>query len=586
MNSPLALLLLMALRQPDGPLKNVSFCEGLAGWETRGSAGAVIEASQGVLSIRVPGEAAVGWPCVVQGFAVQSGQHVEIRAQAKAAQTSGGYGAYLALEHLDRTGARISWVQSEAVPADATEWVPLRLRSIIPAGITRANVALLLNGHGEAWFRQFALECSEAPEPVVLTGPVTLTVSDQLACSQFQGFGVEDDGWFYSGINLADGITSEDIAIREARIRWMDPDTVRMFFWIHDWCPSHDWRTFTFDSENMESHYRTLAFYQEIKTQVHVVGVEWGVDRPYADPDKAATAIGALLEHLVRVKGFDHVSAWTLSNEPNQSFLRNGSTFDDYVRLHVWVRREIAERELNIRVVGSDDAQDQGWFWRCVAHPEYRQAVDLWSSHRYFLEADRALVSNCVRERLDILQAHGATQPFILTEFGFEDARSTHLQNPVMDTFPYALWTVALVVDGLNSGASGFSIWCLHEVRYPGGGFMNYGLWNGKARDWSPRPVYYAWSMLCRGTEAGDPVYRCASSGAPLVVGVRVGGTLFWVNEAETAVEIRLVGFRGRNARVHTEDTLYGDRECGQVVPLRDNVFVAAPRSFGTVTAH
>ena len=67
---------------------------------------------------------------------------------------------------------------------------------------------------------------------------------------------VEDDGWFYNEENASHGVTAEDITLREARIEWLRPATVRMFFWYKDWNPSEDWRTFTFDSSNMMSHYR------------------------------------------------------------------------------------------------------------------------------------------------------------------------------------------------------------------------------------------------------------------------------------------------------------------------------------------
>ena len=116
--------------------------------------------------------------------------------------------------------------------------------------------------------------------------PVTLTVTRKVVCKSFLGFGVEDDGWFYNEENASHGVNAEDIALREGRIAWMRPATVRMFCWYKDWNPSGDWATFTFGSPNMLSHYRTLDLYQRLGARVNITGVEWGVADPYGgDPN-------------------------------------------------------------------------------------------------------------------------------------------------------------------------------------------------------------------------------------------------------------------------------------------------------------
>lgn len=568
-------------------LVNPGFDTGLDGWQPRGASGAVLEASQAeegnVFHIVVPDEVAVGWPCLAQSLDAQPGDFLEATVRARVKGIRDGYGAYMAIEHINVEGTRVSWTQSEAVPLDVNDWVPLAVRSVVPEQAVKVNLVLILNGHGEAWFDDASLSRQDRFRSEPITGRVTLTVSQEVVCPRFFGFGVEDDGWFYSDINSSHGISEEDITLRESRIEWTDPDWVRMFFWHHDWCPSHDWETFAFDSENMQSHYRTLEVYQRIGAKVNVVGVEWGIDRPYAEPEKVANAIGALLEHLVRVRGFQNIAAWTLTNEPNGSFLRAGGSFSDYARLHRLVQKEFERRGLDIRIVGSDDAQGLAWFRRCAEDPEYSQTVDLWSSHRYFRDADRFLVPYFFEDRKQVLREHALTQPFIMAELGFQDIRSTHLVNPIMETYPYALWTAALCLEGLNRGAAGFSIWCLHEVYYPGPALMNYGLWNFKDRGWETRPVYHAWSMFCRLTEAGEPVYRCESSHPHAIRGACVGDTLFWVNEADVPATIVISGFAGSSVRTYTQSTLHGDRECGTASSIEEDSFRAPARSFGYV---
>lgn len=125
-----------------------------------------------------------------------------------------------------------------------------------------------------------------------------------------------------------------------------------------------------------------------------------------------------------------------------------------------------------------------------------------------------------------------------------------------METYPYAVWTAAFVIEGLNRGVAGFSIWCLHEVYYPGGGFMNYGLWDFKDNGWEPRPVYHPWAAFSRLTEKGDRVRRCDSSHPGHVLGAAVGRTLFWVNRGDQAAQVRISGFKAGTVRIMTEETV------------------------------
>ena len=128
---------------------------------------------------------------------------------------------------------------------------------------------------------------------------------------------------------------------------------------------------------------------------------------------------------------------------------------------------------------------------------------------------------------------------------------------------------------------AGASIWCLHEVYYPGNGFMNYGLWDFKDNNWKPRPVYHAWSMFSRLTEAGDRAVRCVSTAPEYVAGAVVNRTLFWVNQSETQAEIVIEGAKPDEVRVMTEAALSGDRECGELRRIEKSRFLAPPMSFG-----
>ncbi|NUN97941.1 MAG: hypothetical protein HUU16_17395 [Candidatus Omnitrophica bacterium] len=564
-------------------LVNPDFEKGLDGWRTEGNEARfeVVEREGGrAARMIVPSTATVGWPQFFQEFEVNEGDILKASGRVLGKDIRDGAGAYFSFNYLDPDGKRISFSQGAMLIEQGT-WRELSVEGVAPPDSVRVRFSFNLNGHGEAFLDEVILE-SEPGEPLPpMTGEVVLTVTDRRSCGRFRGFGAEDDGWFYNPTNAEKGVTEADWRIREDRIRWMDPDWQRMFFWHRDWCPSEDWKTFTFDSPNMESHYRTLSLYQELGAAVNVVGVEWGMKDPYGDPAGFVHALGELLEHLIKIKGFTCIRQWTLTNEPNGWFAATGYSFERFVEIHSLAREEFKQRGINIEIIGSDDAQSLPWFKACVGSPDYHDLTDLFVSHRYFQFPERPLIPGFLESRLSPLNHIKPLKDFVIGEFGFQDGKSGTMENPIMETFPYALWTADFVIEGLNRGVSGFSIWCLHEVYYPGGGFMNYGLWDFKDSDWKIRPVYHAWASFTRLTEPGDPVHVVESSHPLHFKAARVGGALFWVNLSEQPARARIDGFPAKEVRIHTEATLSGDRESGALIALESGGFEAPPMSFG-----
>jgi len=581
------LLLTVAIFAASSPdlLTNGDFTLALDAWKLNTPQGVVAEPSaadgKSIVRLTVPNTVTVGFPSLYQTINAAPGDLLQGEAEISASQVRDGYGAYLCIEFHDKDGKRLSFSQSAPVVGDGA-WTPLLVRTAAPDGAVTGRLCLLLNGHGEARFRAARLRKTDSLAVKPLDGPVTLRVSDRVVCKSFIGFGVEDDGWFYNEENAGHGVNADDYALREARIEWLRPATVRMFFWYKDWNPSGDWSTFTFDSPNMASHYRTLDLYQRIGVRVNVTGVEWGVEDPYGGPpEKCANAIGALLEHLIKDKGYTCIRDWTMTNEPNGYFAQKPYSFDTFVKIHVAVAADFKRRGLRINVGGSDDTDGLPWFRQCVESPEYFKTADYFGSHRYFPYGDRELARFFYDDRLSLLAAKHSDKPFVVGEFGFHDGRSGALVNPLMETYPYAVWTTAFCIDGLNRGVAGFSVWCLHEMYYPGNGFMNYGLWNYKDRSWQTRPVYHAWANFCRNTRAGDAVRECVSSSPGHVTAALVGKTVFWVNRSNETAEVSVTGFNATEGRVMTESTLHGDRECGAPLKLDKGHFTAPPQSFG-----
>lgn len=564
-------------------LVNPSFEKGLDGWLKSTNAihmEPVREDGRTAARITVGPTDEIGFPLIYQEVPAQEGDILSAKVNAKGKGTREGVGAYMSIEFHNQAGERLTFSQTGRIMEDNT-WALIDQQAAAPPDSVKGRLTLILNGRGEAFFDEAALERIPLGPVRPIEGPVTLTVMSQSPCESINGFGAEDDGWFYNPENASRGVNEEDYKIREGRIEWMDPDWVRMFIWHPDWCPSGDWETFTFDSPNMQSHYRSLDLYQRIGARVNLAGAEWGMKDPYGQPEKYAHAIGELYEYLIRKKGYTCLGDWTLSNEPNGAYANFGYSFEDFVKIHQLVKQEFERRGLKIRIIGSDDAQDIRWYRKCVENEAYFKTADLFSSHRYFPFADRVLAGYFLRGRLDPLTAKTPAKPFIVGEFGFHDGRSGTLENPLMETYPYAVWTTEFVIDGLNLGAAGFSVWCLHEMYYPGGGFMNYGLWNYKEDQWKVRPVYHAWANFSRETEAGEKVMKVESSHPRQVKATQVGDTLFWVNTTDQPASVKIIGAAGKEVRIQTEGTLQGDRETGVLEPVKEGGFTAPPQSFG-----
>jgi len=563
-------------------LANPGFDVGLDGWKV----GAMVEAAtmedRSAARISVQQDAAVSWHTIHQTVDASPYGLFQGKADAMGCSVTAGHGVYMALEFYDENGKRLSFAQSEPVFGDGL-WGEINVRGVAPGKTAKARFCLIINGRGEAWFDNATMLKLDnlAPEP--LEGEVTITVTDEIVCDSIIGFGAEDDGWFYNLENRKHGVTEEDIALREKRVRWMDSDWVRMFCWHKDWNPGGDWETFTFDSPNMQSHYRTLELYQELGAVVTLTGVEWGGVNTYGQPEKFAKAIGQLFEHLIKEKGFTCVQEWILTNEPNTHFLKQGYTFERFVELHALVKAEFARRGLNVRVVGSDDTAGLGWFAACVDNEKYFETADLFSSHRYFPYADRLMAEFFFDDRLDLLNKKTPRKPFVVAEFGFHDARAGTLLNPLMEEYDYAVWTSAFIINGLNKGVAGFCIWCLHEVYYPGDAFMNYGLWDFKDNDWRIRPVYHAISNFTRNTERGDKVRKCVSSHQRCFDAAMIGSTIFWVNKSDMEMPVKFPKSFSGEVRIYASKNVSQDSTEGHPARLTQHGFSAPPKSFGSI---
>jgi len=583
--SGLVLMLMSPVFSGGDILLNCGFDEGLAHWkvpEVEGLFSAVDFEGRDVLMGTM---STVGTEqAISQSFPAKPGEAYEFSADIFPMKMKGWSGIKLCF--YNETGGVIDQTPNWQ-PSLAKGWSQPVVRSRAPEGTVGGAVLLFFNGAGSVYWDNIKLNRLPAVQ-MNDQADVEIVVTDEIVCADFRGFGYEDDGWFYNEHNAEHGVNEADAKIREARIEWMNPDNVRMFFWNMEWNPAQDWATFDWETDDMQSHYRTLDLYQKIGTEINLAGVEWGHTNAWPEPKVLANSFGALLEYLIKTKGYSCIKYWTLSNEPDGYFNESCGDFNQYVRYHVEMKKELARRGLEVQIVGSDDMITD-WFDRCLNTPAYNDAVDMYSSHIYIQKDKIDLANPLFAERIGKLEAKtgkgkGKGKPWTIGEYGFRDERLIPPYiNPFSEDYVYALHNHGFVIDGLNHGVASFQYWCIHEMYYVDSeNRMLFGLWNYKDRDWGIRPVYHSMASLCRLSETGDVVYRCTTT-QPDVKAARVGNTLFWVNGSATAKHIQVKGFSIKSANIMAEDTLFGERECGITeINFTHNTLHVPAQSFGS----
>jgi len=577
-------------------LKNGNFSEGFAGWELKKDADIlkscedfhILELGSGnVLRIDAEPSTAPVWRALRQSVEVKEGDIIEFDIDLRLEHPLFGHGSFLMIAFTDKNGGDLGFVGGEPCTNIDGVWTELSCHAAAPEGATTAVLEIVMHGQGNAYFKNAHAGITGSVIPQPLRGSVKVDVSEKVTCDSLWGFGFEDDGWFYNELNRQQGITEAEYQLNRDRIEWLQPNWVRMFFWHKEWCPSSDGETFTFESDGMQSHYKTLELYQRMNVPVVFAGTRWGVTDLYTNPEAFAKSVGAMFDYLHNEKGLTCVKYWSLLNEPNLDLADHGPvSFAQYVELHHLVKAEFKRRGLDVKIIGSDDGASSAWFDRCVFDQPYYDLVDVMCSHTYFRPAEALLSDKFIAKRTDRLAQQTVRKPFIVGEYGFHDVNMSSHVSTVMNTFGYGIRNAEFCINLLNLGGAGASIWTSHAAYYADTPkLMDFGLWRYKDSDWAIRPVYHSVAMFSRKITTGDKAYETISSHPRRFKMARAGNTLFWVNMSDKKTPVQISGFDADVAVVMTEKNIKGDRECGDVVKLKGNTFIAPPLSFGYIKA-
>lgn len=347
--------------------------------------------------------------------------------------------------------------------------------------------------------------------------PVSIRVyPDESINEDFYGFGVETLPWLYTEENKEAGVDKEDIRLNIERIKDMRLPVTRIFVPWETWNPTADYKTFTWESDEMKSLYRILDIYQKMETQVIVVTVDWLKDCPWKDAEGSSFAVLNLLDHLIDKKGYTCVRFWTLTNEPELTYgWLKKTSFKNYVEVHKSVKKGLEERGLQVKIIASDEVESMQWFEDSIQ--SLHDTADIFSSHTYLYPEEINTALDFFDERLAMIDAISGIKEdmsFFICEFGFRGSDFSATTNDLIDDYKYGVYTADFCIEALNAGVDLVSLWCLHEIRLideidpEGGMMMRIGLWGFRDKGWRLFPVYHIYRLLTRHIKSGSRVLK------------------------------------------------------------------------------
>ncbi|MBQ1233187.1 MAG: carbohydrate binding domain-containing protein [Clostridia bacterium] len=377
-------------------------------------------------------------------------------------------------------------------------------------------------------------------------GTYELTVSDTPNAFKTLGLGCEWDPKLLLPVNRERGITDEDLDLIKTRMQEMGLQSVRMMVmpeWFEpvndDGDPhSADFSNFRWDSEEGKCTLEYLRVCHELGVDVNLTW--WGaaagdwlsypdcgdwISAPN-DLDEMAENIVTVLRYVKEQKGYDCVKGVILQNEPSYSFKVSGGVvdFDRYVQYYKTVDAYLKDAGLRegVKLIGADDAQSLGWY--CRAYDALKDTCDAFDSHTYSWSYDMSYLDDMIDEFVHGRTDYSTEKPFFFGEFGDGSAQGAYAAAST-ETYGRGLFVASMAVNSLGAGAAGLSYWPLHDVYYyyneTGGdnyGLMSMGLIGYKTDgQWSYRPTYYAWGLLCNYIPKGSEIYPVTGEDGNLI---------------------------------------------------------------------
>ncbi len=246
--------------------------------------------------------------------------------------------------------------------------------------------------------------------------------------------------------------------------RWLGLDFIRVELSMRMYEPQRG--AFDWDNDEMRTLYKILDVCRDLHADVFLTemwqDVDWNAypaagrlqSAPKSVPD-FASGVGALLEHLVKDRGYSSIRWFAITNEPGLAWGwwngADGHPASIMTALRA-VRAELDRRGLRSVALSGPD-------WSLYdRHPDFDfddPSLGAHDAHDYSFTADAAM------ERLWAERAHSRGLPFFLSEFG-SWAGGDPMSDPTSTSpasYANQLVNAEKVIDGLNAGVDGFNRW-------------------------------------------------------------------------------------------------------------------------------
>ncbi len=474
-------------------------------------------AHSGTASAIIDSHSGDDYPAFKYRLSVKPGEEYAASVWACSDMATGN--GYVVLEFY-RGDTRLEFAQGSYTGGGDKDWVTLQVSGSVPEGADGIALALVVHGKGKTWFDDVEL-VRTVKVPAEFTGDsVALHIRpDNVITTNFLGCGAQGDFFLTLPSNSKHGVGPDDIELLKNRVRAMRPAVLRLFFSYAWWEPEEGKKTP--DSAEIRDMVGWMRFLKEINCAVLLC--PWGDHFAYSPwmnadgkrlpaPDKRDALVRSLADFVDFCRnreGLDNLRYISLMNEPDNDWQRLPDR-DAYVTMHRRLDALLRDRGLrdNIMILGVDNSGSGrtiagDWFHEIVGRgTDYMDGL---SCHTYACKNTAGLPA-WMNSRQEFVMNHlgrsGKPLPFCITEF---NTYGDTFKNPDNDRYDHALFLADFAATALNNGAAMLLQWCLFDTYY--GPFrQEYGLWRYKTENWSPRPGFYAWSLITRYAQPGSRV--------------------------------------------------------------------------------
>jgi hypothetical protein len=571
-------------------LANGGFEQGIEGWNKNGNV--VAAADQKVkhsgnmaLSLQLAEGVAPAFQSMFCDLSVNPGDKFTAECWMRTSEKPREGGAYLAVEYLDKAGARVGLEQPPVVAATrGKDWEQRSTPCTVPASAVKMRVHLLLHERLQVWFDDVSIT-GEPPPPLKLT-----LQSDRVISRNWLGFGAQGDLWLSKKETVSRGVTDVDRTLVKKRIIAMKPSLIRLFTGLDSYYADERGKLRP-DCPEMKDLIDTLTIYKEAGADIAVTG-QWGdlpkwlagVDKRIPKPELYAAwgdCWAGFVKYLRVERGFTNVRYVVLFNEPDGLPLKPEVYMDLARAADAGFRR--AKIRDDIAMLGPDETDGSLWIQQVASAIDH--IIDVYDSHSYSAGTP-AIFGEWLQKRLDAVPKPSDPQkrkPFVVGEFGMGAVDA--LNSKENGKYDYGLFVSGCAIQTAARGASGAMNWCLSDTYY-WESKMQWGLWRFRDEGWEPRPGFYAWSLITRYTERGSSVHPVTAepNSSPVVAfrGPKLGWTLLMTNESGAS---RSASWSGLPAKSIWEPYVYAP----DTVPTKDRGLIPAGKEMtadarGTMT--